>query len=183
VSAGILLCAGGSTRFGGARHKLRVGFRGRPLVCWALDHVNASGLDEVIVVTGAVDLCDLLTGEVVVDNPRWASGLATSLDAGVAEAQRRGHDVVVVGLGDQPLVPPTTWSAVAAAPSPIAVASYRGRRAPPVRLAREVWRLLPREGDIGARALMRARPDLVREVPCDAEPFDVDTPEDLARWT
>jgi nicotine blue oxidoreductase len=88
------------------------------LVAWALEHIGAAGLDEIFVVVGPVELRDMLGTEVVVHNPDWASGLASSLHAGVAEAERRGHDVVVVGLGDQPLVPPSAWSAPPTARSP-----------------------------------------------------------------
>lgn len=183
MTAAILLCAGGSTRFAGDQHKLLTPFRGRPLVAWAVEHVVASQFDEVIVVVGAVGLSAILPGNVtVVDNLEWASGQACSLLVGVAAAEKRGHQAVVVGLGDQPLVPPSAWLAVAAADSPIAVANFAGRRTPPVRLTRAVWPLLPTEGDIGARQLMLARPDLVLEVACDGEPMDIDTVEDLARW-
>jgi CTP:molybdopterin cytidylyltransferase MocA len=158
-------------------------FRGRPLLSWALDQVVAAELGELIVVVGAVDLTALLPVDAfVVENAAWASGQASSLHAGITAAGDRGHDAVVVGLGDQPLVPAAAWTAVAAASgSAIAIATFGGRRTPPTRLARAVWPLLPTEGDHGARMLMAARPDLVREVPCPGDPLDVDTVEDLDR--
>ncbi len=183
MTAGILLCAGNSSRFSADCPKLLAPFRGRPLVAWALEHIGAAGLDEIFVVVGPVELRDMLGTEVVVHNPDWASGLASSLHAGVAEAERRGHDVVVVGLGDQPLVPPSAWSAVGATDSPIAVARFADHPTPPVRLARDVWPLLPSAGDVGARELIRARPDLVRDVACDGDSLDIDTVEDLAAWS
>jgi molybdenum cofactor cytidylyltransferase len=183
VTAAVLLCAGGSSRFIRGGPKLLAPFRGRPLVAWAIEHAVAAGLDETIVVVGAVDLSGLIPhGAVVIDNPAWPSGLATSLVAGIARAGEGGHEVAVVGLGDQPMVPAETWRAVASTDSDIAVATFNGHRAPPTRLTRSVWSLLPRDGDMGARALMQDRPDLVQEVPCLGEAFDIDTVEDLARW-
>ena len=178
-----MLAAGGGARFAGREHKLLAPLRGRPVVAHAVGAAVEAGLDEVIVVTGAVDLSGVLPETVhVVHNPDWAAGQAGSLRVGVAVADTLGCDAVVVGLGDQPLVGPGPWRAVAAAEAPIAPASYEGRRRNPVRLAREVWPLLPTEGDEGARALMRVRSDLVGEVPCEGEPADIDTLEDLERW-
>jgi CTP:molybdopterin cytidylyltransferase MocA len=178
TTAAIVLAAGGGSRFGGDGHKLLVPFRGKPLVQWALE--AASVLDELIVVTGAVEL-PLPAHAHEVRNARWAEGQATSLAAGIAAAH--GHEAVVVGLGDQPLIPAEAWRLVAAATqTPIAVATYAGVRRNPVRLGAEVWPLLPTEGDSGARTVIARRPDLVTEVVCPGEPADVDTQEDLTTW-
>jgi CTP:molybdopterin cytidylyltransferase MocA len=180
TTCAVVLAAGGGSRFSGAAHKLRTELRGRPLVQWAVDAANEAALDDLVVVTGAVELdLDVAT----VSNPNWTGGLAGSLQEGIAYARRHGHDTVVVGLADQPFVPSSAWRAVAAVEAPIVVATFAGQRRPPVRLGAEVWHLLPTTGDEGARAVMRLRPDLVTEVACDGEPADIDTAEDLARWS
>jgi CTP:molybdopterin cytidylyltransferase MocA len=146
-------------------------------------HAVESGLAPVWVVSGAVELTPALPGEVVIlPNPRWAEGQATSLQLAVEAARRVGLETVVVGLGDQPLIRPEAWWAVAQAEAPIAVATYQGRRGHPVRLSACIWDLLPRSGEQGARVVMQQRPDLVLEVPCRGDPADIDTREDLLRW-
>lgn len=178
---GILLAAGGGTRFEGPSHKLTAMLRGRAVVDWAVTAALASKLAGLIVVTGAVAL-DLPDEVVEIHNPLWADGQATSLRAGVIAAAARGADAVVVGLGDQPFVTTQTWNAVAGAVEPIAVATYGGRRGNPVRLHRSVWPLLPHVGDHGARNLIALRPDLVGEVACTGSAADIDTMEDLHQW-
>ena len=184
-----MLAAGGGSRFAGASPKLLADFRGRALVTWVVDAAVAAGLDDTLVVTGAVDVEGALASALAsahvacVHNDRWAGGLATSLHAGWTAAADRGHDAVVVGLGDQPLVPAEAWRRVAASTSPLAVATFSGERRPPVRLARQLWPLLPVEGDEGARVLMGERPELVAEVACPGEAADIDTMEDLERWS
>ncbi len=180
----VVLAAGAGSRFQGDSHKLLAEFRGRPVVSWALEHARAAGLDRTWVVTGAVDLAQagvVPPGIEMLVNTRWAEGQATSLQVAVAAASRLvAVDSLVIGLGDQPLVEPSAWRAVAASSGrPIATATYGGRRANPVRIDRECWPLLPGDGDAGARVLMRQRPDLVMEVACESDPTDIDTVEDL----
>jgi CTP:molybdopterin cytidylyltransferase MocA len=67
------------------------------------------------------------------------------------------------------------------------VATYGGRPRNPVLIATEHFEGVAAMavGDTGARAFLRAHPDLVTEVPCDdvAAPDDIDTPADLAALT
>lgn len=182
TTAAILLAAGGGQRYQGRSHKLLAQLRGRPVIDWSTDHVVSATLAETILIIGAVAF-QPVPGVTLLHNERWADGQATSLALGIDHARAMGHDAVVVGLGDQPFVPAEAWRLVAAATSPIAVARFEGGRGPnPVRLAAEVWPLLPRTGDEGARNLIRTRTDLVTEVTCPGSPADIDTVEDLDRW-
>ena len=183
-TAAVVLAAGRGSRFAGSGSKLLATVRGRSVVTWAVEAAVAAGLPATVVVTGAVDVGDALPENVtVVENPDWSLGQATSLQVGLRWAGDHGYDAVVVGLGDQPFVGSAAWRAVAASSSPIAVATYGGRRRNPVRLAREVWPLLPDAGDEGARAVFARLSNMVTEVPCDGDPGDIDTVEDLQAWS
>ena len=194
-----MLAGGSGSRFEGLRHKLDVDFRGRPLAAHALGVVRSlldGSVDQVYVVTGAATLDPALhwlataesvavddLGFTIVHNDRWFDGQAASLAVGIDRADADGHEAVVVGLADQPLIGADAWRAVADADGIVVIADFDGRRRPPVKLDRSVWPLLPRTGDEGARSLIRLRPDLVSEVACMGNPIDIDTMEDLRRWS
>ena len=184
---GMLLAAGGATRFGS--QKLVAPYRGEPLVRHAA-RLLRSVTDETIAVIGndADAVRDALSGADVriVDNADWRDGLSTSLRAGI-RAVPANADAVIVALGDQPEMDPAVARALVeqwrAWGLPIVTARYRGVRSPPVLIARDVFdEIEALHGDSGAKPLMDRIPGRVSFVDVDTPvPFDVDVPTDLDR--
>jgi nicotine blue oxidoreductase len=179
--AGLLLAAGAGSRFG--RPKALVPFRGRTLLEHGVALLAGGGCDPVYVVSGAAPLT--CPGATVVDNPAWRSGMGSSLQAGIAALPGEA-DAAVVALVDQPLVGVEAVRRLIAAHragARLAVAGYAGEPRNPVLLSREYWPelLASVRGDRGARAFLRAHPELVTLVECGdtGSPADIDTPEDL----
>lgn len=114
-----------------------------------------------------------------------AKSSAGPLPKSLAKSLAGQTEAMVVGLGDQPFIPAQTWAAIANAPAEqqIVVATYGGLRRNPVRIARQLWEEIPRTGDEGARPLLRSRAEFVHELPCIGDPADIDTVEDLLRWS
>ena len=188
-SAGLVLAAGASRRMGSPKQLLAV--RGKPLLELVVGQVNASNLDDVLVVLGAA--ADEIQGRVdlgrarVLINPEHSSGMASSLRAGVVSL---GPDVdrVVVILGDQPDVDAVLLNRLldlqASSGLPAAALSFNGLLHPPVVLGRELWGdLMTLEGDVGCRAVIRGRPEQVVSFAVETDlthPVDIDTPSDYA---
>ena len=182
--AAIVLAAGAGSRFTGDEHKLRADFRGRPLCTWVFDAVETASFNQVYVVTGAVDLADLIPDTfVAVEAPDWEKGQAHTIQAGLRRAEADGHRAVVIGLADQPLVSPAAWRSVGASAGEIVVATFDGDPRPPVKFERSAWELIPTTGDEGARSVLRAHSERVSEVACTGNPVDIDTQKDLAQWS
>jgi CTP:molybdopterin cytidylyltransferase MocA len=198
--ASVLLAAGAGTRFlaslaeestlaesAGPAHKLlaRLG-EGATVVehaYRAMKHGTPAG-DPLLVVTGAVVL-PKLEGATILDNERWNEGQASSLWTAIDYAETLNCDAVVVGLGDSPGITATDWANVRRAlenGAAMAVATFAGERRNPVGLARDVWPLVSRLGDEGARTVLRRNPERVTEVPCVGNSADIDTVEDLRTW-
>jgi molybdenum cofactor cytidylyltransferase len=190
TSAGLVLAAGSSRRMGSPKQLLAID--GRPLLEVVVGHACASRLHEVLVVLGAAadeirSRVDLGRAQVLI-NPDHASGMASSLRAGLA-ALDPSVDRVMIILGDQPeiggglidrLLDLQEQSGL-----PAAALSFNGLLHPPVVLQRELWGdLMDLEGDVGCRAVIRARPELVARLSSGEElnhPVDLDTPEDYRR--
>jgi CTP:molybdopterin cytidylyltransferase MocA len=120
---------------------------------------------------------------VVVENPDWSEGIASSLRAALAAlTPMDGVDAVAVGLADQPRVGATAYARLDAAtgPAPMRAARYDGRPGNPVWLARSLWpEAMQLRGDTGARTFMRD--GTVDWIDCTdtGSAADVDTLEDL----
>ncbi len=181
--AGILLAAGGGSRLG--RPKALVELGGESLARRGVRLLHDGGAAPIVVVTGAVAVD--LPGVLAVHNPDWRSGMGSSLTAGLATVPQRSG-AAVIALVDQPLVGPEAVRRLIAAylaGARVAVAAYDGAPRNPVLLAREHWPEVAAlaAGDAGARAFLRAHPELVTLVECGdtGSPDDLDTGADLER--
>jgi len=182
--AGVLLAAGSGSRLGRPKALVIVG--GRSLVERGVALLRDGGAHPVIVVTGAAEPTDRPGDAVMVRNPDWATGMGSSLAAGLA-AVPPDCAAAVIALADQPLVGAESVRrliAAAAGGTPVAVACYEGRPRNPVLIGREHWPavLALATGDVGARPFLRAHPELVTHVECGdvGRPDDIDSAADLA---
>jgi len=187
--AGVLLAAGQGSRFG--RPKALVELDGQTLAERGVTLLRAGGTDPVLIVTGAaqVELRPEHQARTVY-NGEWRTGMGSSLRAALRALTELEADpeigAVVVALADQPLVGAEAVGRLIAAyraGAGVAVAAYGGKPRNPVLLAREHWPevIATATGDQGARAFLRARPELVTLVECGdtGRPDDIDTPADL----
>jgi molybdenum cofactor cytidylyltransferase len=184
--AGLLLAAGGATRFGSP--KVLAPFHGKPLVRRGVQLLMPRCPAGVHVVVGAsadgVRAALAAESVSIVENPDWASGLSTSLVRGVA-ALPAAADAVLILLCDQPAITADDLDALITAwqvePELIAAAGFRDQLGPPVIMPRSVWpQLAALRGDQGARSLLEWHAEHTA-VPMPHAAFDVDTPDDLAR--
>ena len=192
--AAVILAAGRSSRYcelGGAEaSKLVADYRGAPLVRAVADAALASRAQPIFVVTGhaRAEVEAALAGLPLtfVDNPEFATGLASSLKTGIG-ALPQGVAGAVVLLGDMPeiqarviysLIDRFADNPDAAAAAPV----FAGQRGNPVLLGRSLFLKLARlGGDEGARRLLKGA-EVVIDVPFDdaAVTLDIDTPAELA---
>lgn len=185
----LVLAAGGSSRLGSP--KQLVDWGGIPLLQHVTKMVASWPVDLVAVVLGAdseeildaVDLDDAL----VVVNPEWEDGLASSLRVGLDALTRHAQvRATLIAMGDQPFIEAAVVDRLVAeyeeTDRPVVAPKYRYMRGNPVLVDRRLWaRLMSLEGDAGAQRLFQAHPDWINEVWFDElPPRDVDTLDDVA---
>ena len=192
-TAGIILAAGESRRFGAPKQLLRLG--GRLLIEWALTAALNSNLDQVLLVLGFEHeriRCSLFSAAAhpkckLLVNSNYRNGQSTSLKTGIASIRQRFPSVMFL-LGDQPLVDTALINLLleryAESNKPICAPTHAGTRGNPVLFARPFYSaILKLMGDRGARDLIADHPDqvLAVEIP-DARVFlDIDHQEDVSK--
>jgi len=187
--AAIVLAAGRSTRMGGPNKLLEM-ISGKPLVRIAAEQALSSRASPVVVVSGheraRVEAALAGLDVRLVHNPDYPQGLSTSVKAGLA-ALPPESEAAIVCLGDMPQVTSALIDRLIAAFDPernalVVLPTFSGKRGNPVLWSRRFFpELIALEGDVGARHLIGAYPEVVTEVPVEnaAAMVDIDTPDAL----
>jgi CTP:molybdopterin cytidylyltransferase MocA len=188
--AGLVLAAGGGRRIGVPKALLRLD--GQLLVERAVAVLREAGCAPVVVVLGAgadrVRAEADLGNAVVVENGEWATGLGSSLRAGLAALADTPADAAVVLLVDTPGVTAEAVRRVAALPyrQALVCATYQGRRGHPMLFGRAHWSGISTlaKVDVGARPYLLAHAGEVLDVNCEgvATDDDIDTADVAAGW-
>jgi molybdenum cofactor cytidylyltransferase len=187
IVGGLLLAAGGSTRFGSAKQLAE--FEGKTLIRRAAEAICASGCSIVIAVLGAsADKSARQLGDLdlfTVENKDWQAGMSSSIRHGLRKLIELDPqlDAVLITLMDQPKVTARHLSNFVAAfieeGSLIIAAEYSGTTGVPALFARPLFNeLMQLEGDQGARSIIRRRSN-VQTIPLDEAAIDIDSLADL----
>ena len=187
-TAGILLAAGESKRFG--QPKQLLDWKGKPFVRHVAETALHAGLSPVIVVTGSnaeqVEKAVTRLDVTIVRNENWQGGQSASIAAGV-KALPKNTGASIFLLADQPQIPVEILRALVEThaqnlPAILAPLVLEEKRANPVLFDRVAFPdLLQLTGDVGGRALFGKYK--VEYLPWHDEALllDVDTPEDYER--
>jgi molybdenum cofactor cytidylyltransferase len=157
-----VLAAGKASRMGGEKHKLLAEFDGEPLVRRAVKAAVASGVGDVVVVTGhrAGEIEMALSGLDIrtIVNPDYATGMASSIRTGLESL--KDVDGLCIALADMPGVTGKDLQLLAkrfqdAGGNAIVRAVSNGKRGNPVILPNILFPAIARlEGDVGARHII-----------------------------
>ncbi len=190
-TAGIILAAGMSTRFGKPKQLLRL--KNKYLIEWVLNAALNSHLESIILVLGYNNrkILEALGEKAchpslqVAINDKFSEGLSQSLLAGLSTAQKTFPSVMFL-LGDQPMVDSRMinhlldkfWKS----DKDICVPTFQEKRGNPVIFSQNFYNQLQSiKGDIGARNIIKKHPEYVLYVKIDNPLYfsDIDTEKDV----
>jgi molybdenum cofactor cytidylyltransferase len=192
-TAGIILAAGASSRFGRPKQLLRL--KDKYLIEWVLDAALSSKLSHIVLVLGHAhqEILKALEQKLghsklsVEINPDYTLGQSRSLFYGLSRIKDTITTVMFL-LADQPLVDTATLDFLLdssiASDKDICVPTLEGRRGNPCIFKKAIFaQIMKITGDIGARRIIEANANRVLKVEIDNPHFflDVDTPEDLEK--
>ena len=190
----MVLAAGEGRRLGG-RAKGLISIAGEPLILRAQRLLRDAGVDEIVVVTGhfSEQLAPLLDGASVthVTQPLSTHSQVDSLRLGVTALPAHIDAVMVLPVDMPALIRGDLVSLIGAykhAPADIEFVGpvVNGRPGNPVLFSQVIAaRIAGGEGDFGSGAWRHQQPEWLLEWQTDNTHFieDIDTPEDLARWS
>jgi molybdenum cofactor cytidylyltransferase len=190
---GAVLLAGGASRRFGADNKLLAEVGGAPILANVAREILASGVGELIVVTGAEHAAYVtaLDGFPVrfVANAHWDDGIGGSIAAGVRALSETPHGVFIVP-GDLPNLTAAIFHRLgdafteAAGNRIVVPLTAEGEQRNPVLWPRRLFpKLAALSGPQGGKSLLDTLPDERLDVAFgDESAFaDIDTPGDYAR--
>ncbi len=185
--AGIILAAGGSTRYGQSKPLLT--WHGKPFIRQVAETVLLAGLNPVLVITGfqAEQVEAALSGLPVriIRNSQWMEGQSTSVKAGLKDLPPRTGAAIFL-LADQPQVSPAVITSLMEQHRqklpPIIAPLVEGKRANPVLFDRKAFSdLASISGDVGGRQVFSKFHVSWLEWNDSNLLLDVDTPEDYEK--
>lgn len=122
----------------------------------------------------------------IVVNDRWAEGMGTSIQAGLAAAMERPVSGVILTLADQPRLTAATFDRLVdchrAQRAKRVASAYEGTVGVPALFGRELFAdLMALEPSMGCKGILLAQGDARVSLPCPEAADDVDTPADYQR--
>jgi molybdenum cofactor cytidylyltransferase len=165
-----------------------IDLQGKPILTHVLNIFQLTKIGELIVVASSGD--DHVSSIAARENVRIVlnhhpdEGMAWSLKLAIGAVQGQA---VVVGMGDQPLLLPSTINTIidfyeASSEAKIVVPVYNGQRGNPVLFDRVLFPQIMRiHGDVGAKSVVMKNASMVKEVLVDdvGVLLDIDNPHSL----
>jgi len=185
---GIILAAGGSSRFGEPKQLLL--WKDQPLIRHVAVAALKAGLSPIVVIVGssAEEVCAAINDLPlrIVNNTDWVKGLSSSIRVGISSLPKEIGGAVFL-QSDQPQIPHSLINSMVEAHqttlNPIIAPQINGQRGNPVLFDSRIFsKLLLLEGDMGGRELFRQFP--VQWVIWHDPKLllDIDTPDDYHKF-